>query len=170
MRQHNGMRPQDIVILLKLVCLKGAAWQYRDLAADLFLPLSEVSGSLKRSEIAGLYNAFSRSVNRQSFMEFLQYGFRYVFPAEPAALVTGLPTAHSHPYYKKTFSSELPYVWLDPEGNTRGLSVAPLHPNVPKAAGKDALLYKLLASIDILRVGKVREINMALKEMKKEML
>jgi len=170
MRQHNGMRPQDIIILLKLVCLKGSSWQYRDLAADLFMPLSEVSGSLKRSAKAGLYNAPARSVNRQSLMEFLQYGFRYVFPAEPATLVTGLPTAHSHPYYKKFFSSELPYVWPDLEGHTRGLSIEPLHPNVPKAAAKDDLLYKLLSSLDILRVGRAREITMVLREMKKILL
>jgi hypothetical protein len=164
------MRPQDIVILLKLVSLKGKPWQYRDLSADLFIPLSEISASLKRSEKAGLYHTEVRNVHRLALMEFIQYGLKYVFPAGPGGMVTGLGTAHSHPYYKKFFQAEMQYAWPDEEGDIRGLMIEPLHPNVPKAARKDVLLYKLLASIDILRVGKVREQKMALDELKKAIL
>ena len=164
------MRPQDIVILLKLVSLKDKPWQYRDLSADLFIPLSEISASLKRSEKAGLYHAEARNVHRLALMEFIQYGLKYVFPTSPGAMVTGLGTAHSHPYYKKFFQAEMQYAWPDEEGNIRGLMIEPLHANVPKAARKDELLYMLLASIDILRVGKVREIKMAMDELKKAIL
>lgn len=169
MRQHNGMRPQDIVILLKLVCLRGQTWQYRDLAARLYMPLSEISVSLKRSEMAGLYNPTTRNVHRQSLMEFIQYGLRYVFPVTPGGMVTGVPTAHSHPFYVNYFVAEMVYVWPDLEGKSRGLSIEPLHFNVPKAAREDEQLYKLLASVDILRVGRVREINKAIEEIKKIM-
>lgn len=161
------MRPQDIVILLKLVCLRGQAWQYRDLASYLFMPLSEISGSLKRSEIAGLYNPTTRNAHRQALMEFMQYGLRYVFPVIPGGMVTGVPTAHSHPFYADYFISEMTYVWPDLEGDKRGLSIEPLHSNVPKAVRKDEQLYKLLASVDIVRVGRVREMNKAIDELKK---
>jgi hypothetical protein len=164
------MRPQDIVILIKLVSLKDKPWQYRDLSADLFIPLSEISASLKRSEKAGLYNPEVRNVHRLAFTEFIQYGLKYVFPTRPGAMVTGLGTAHSHPYYKKFFQAEMQYAWPDEEGAIRGLMIEPLHPNVPKAARKDDLLYKLLASIDILRVGKARELKMAIDELKKAIL
>ncbi len=164
------MRPQDIVILLKLVTLKDKPWQYRDLSADLFIPLSEISASLKRSEKAGLYHADGRNVHRLALMEFIQYGLKYVFPTNPGAMVTGLGTSHSHPYYKKFFQAEMPYAWPDEAGDIRGLMIEPLHPNVPKAARKDELLYKLLASVDILRVGKVRELKMAMDELKKVIL
>ena len=164
------MRPQDIVILVKLICLQDKSWQYRDLSADLFIPLSEISSSLKRSEKAGLYHAEIRSVHRLALMEFLQFGLRYVFPASPGALVTGIGTAHSHPYYKKFFQAEIKYAWPFEEGNIRGLVIKPLHPNVPKAALKDELLYKMLASVDVLRVGKVRELKMATDVLKKAIL
>lgn len=164
------MRPQDVVILLKILCLKGQPWQYRDLSADLYLPLSEVSESLKRSQKAALYNSVTRSVHRQSLMEFLQYGLRYVFPVSPEAVVTGMPTAHSHPFYSQYFAAEMIYAWPDEDGTIRGLSIEPLHPNIPKAAKKDELLYKLLASVDVLRVGRVRELNMAINELKKEIV
>ncbi|MGZ5191294.1 MAG: hypothetical protein ACXWCZ_09765, partial [Flavisolibacter sp.] len=160
------MRPQDIVILLKLVSLEDKPWQYRDLSADLFIPLSEISASLKRSEKAGLYNADFRNLHRLALIEFIQYGLKYVFPTSPGAMVTGLGTAHSQPYYKKFIQAEMQYVWPDEDGDMRGLMIEPLHPNVPKAARKDELLYKLLASIDILRVGRVRELKMAIDELK----
>lgn len=163
------MRPQDIVILLKLVCLRDVTWQYRDLAADLYMPLSEISVSIKRSEKAGLYNANTRNVHRQALMEFIQYGLKYVFPVTPGGMVTGVPTAHSHPFYAQYFAAEMVYVWPDLDGETRGLSIEPLHVNVPKATRKDEQLYKLLASVDILRVGRVREMHMALEELKKLM-
>jgi hypothetical protein len=170
MRQHKGMRPQDMVILLKLVSLKGKPWQYRDLSADLYIPISEISTSLKRSQIAGLYNENNRNVHRLALMEFIQYGFKYVFPATPGPMVTGIGTAHAHPFYRKFFPAELPYVWPDEEGEIRGQAIEPLHQNVPKAARKDELLYKLLASIDILRVGNVREQKKAIDELKKAIL
>ncbi len=59
---------------------------------------------------------------------------------------------------------------LDEEGEIRGQAIEPLHQNVPKAARKDELLYKLLASIDILRVGNVREQKKAIDELKKAIL
>lgn len=170
MKAQQGMKTQDIVILLKLVSLKDQPWQYRDLAAELYMPLSEISVSLRRSDRAGLFNMETRKVFRQSLMEFLQYGLRYVFPVAPEAMVTGTATAHSHPFYKQFFSAELEYAWPDEEGSIRGLCIEPLHPNVPKAARKDDVLYKLLASVDILRVGRVRELAMALEELKKVIL
>lgn len=164
------MRPQDVVILLKLISFRNQPWQFRDLSGELFIPLSEISASLKRSDKAGLYNAPERNIHRQSLIEFLLYGLKYVFPIGPGAMVTGTATAHSHPLYKKVFTAELQYAWPDEDGDIRGLSIEPLHPNVPKAAKKDALLYTLLASVDILRVGRVREIKMATEELQKAIL
>jgi hypothetical protein len=164
------MRPHDIVILLKIISIQERPWQYRDLSGELYIPISEISHSLRRSDRAGLVNMETRKVACLSFMEFLQYGFRYVFPVSPGALVTGTPTAHSHPFYKQFFKSELEFAWPDEDGTIRGLSIEPLHPNVPKAVKKDETLYKLLASIDILRVGKVREMNLAIEELKKAIL
>jgi len=64
-------------------------------------------------------------------MEFIQYWLKYVFPTSPGAMVTGLGTAHSHPYYKKFFQAEMHYAWPDEDGDIRGLMIEPLHPNVP---------------------------------------
>jgi hypothetical protein len=61
-----------------------------------------------------------RKVFRQSLVEFIEYGLHYVFPALPGTMVTGVPTAHSHPFYASRFNSELNYVWQDEVGRTGG--------------------------------------------------
>ena len=170
MKAHNGMRPQDIVILLKILTVTESHWQYRDLAASLYLSTSEVSESLHRSHTAGLIDESKRKIHRQSLMEFIRYGLSYVFPQLPGTMVTGIPTAHSYPFYNKLFKSELNYVWPDTEGNMRGLAIQPLYQSVVKAVKQDELLYKLLASIDIIRVGRTRELKVAIEELQKMIL
>ncbi len=170
MKSHNGMRPQDIVVLLKIVALKDKTWQYRDLASSLFISISEISESLNRSAIAGLYDSGTKSIKRNALIEFIQYGLTYVFPQIPGALVNGVATAHSHPFYKKKLIASTEFVWPFPEGKTRGQAIDPLHKGVPKAVLEDELLYLLLASVDILRVGRSRERSMAISELKKHLL
>lgn len=170
MRSHNGMRPLDIVILMKLIALKDRPWQYRDLSSTLFISTSEISESINRSIIAGLIDKRNKGVMRNALIEFIQYGVHYVFPQIPGALVNGIETAHSHKFYKQKFVSEIPYVWPTVDGNIRGQAIEPLHKGVVKAIEIDEDLYKLLASIDIIRVGKTREIKLAIEVLKKFIL
>lgn len=170
MKAHNGMRPQDIVVLLKIVVTPKKDWQYRDLGSSLYLSVSEISESLHRSRIAGLIDDIKRNVHRQSLMEFIRYGLKYVFPQLPGTLVTGIRTAHSHPDFNKIFKGEINYVWPDLTGDTRGLAIQPLYNKVVNAALEDELLYKLLACIDVIRVGQTREIKMALDELQNVIL
>lgn len=165
------MRPQDIAILLKIIAKEGRPWQNKDLAAELFLSPAEISISLNRSYIGGLIDyTHSKTVYRQALMEFIEFGLRYVFPARPGTLVNGLFTAHSHPFMQQQFSSELNYVWPDPRGEVRGLAIKPLYKDVVKAAQLDPTLYLMMALIDVVRVGRVREMEVAKKELKKLIL
>lgn len=163
------MRPQDIVILLKILTTDNQ-WQYRDIAADLAVSISEISESLHRSHIAGLIDESRRKVHRQSLMEFIEHGLHYVFPQLPGTIVTGLPTGHSHPFFKNKFSVEIEYVWPDVNGTTRGLAINPLYKGVTSAVKKDEQLYKLLSCIDVIRMGKVREKKIAIKELSRFIL
>jgi len=89
------MRPQDVVILLKLSTLKGDDWRFQDNAQSLKISPSEVSESLQRSKSAGLVSENKRTVYNNSFLDFLVSGLKYVFPAIPGAMVRGVPTTHS---------------------------------------------------------------------------
>lgn len=162
MKSHNGMRPQDIVVLLKIRSLDQARWQYRDLASSLFLSISEISESLTRSHIAGLIDESRRKVFRKSLMEFIEYGLHYVFPQQPGTIMTGIPTAHSYPAFRAHFATATNYVWPDDDGSIRGLSITPLYKGAPKAALQDSTLHLMLAAIDIIRVGRTRELKVAI--------
>ena len=64
----------------------------------------------------------------------------------------------------RSADGDLPPVWPDPDGEVRGATLEPLHKAAPKAARRDPALHELLALIDALRDGRVRERQMAEKE------
>jgi hypothetical protein len=166
MNKHNGMRPQDVVVLLKIATLKDQNWFGKDLATALFISSSEVSESLNRSAFARLLDADKRKLMKQTFLEFLEHGFKYVFPLKPGPIVRGMPTAHSAPPLNKLIQSQEIYVWPDALGEHRGQAIEPLHPGVIKAAKLDSELYELLSLIDALRIGRTREQQIAMQELK----
>ena len=52
MRKHNGMRPQDIVVLMKIISMGNQSWQLSTLSNSLIISISEISESLNRSKLA----------------------------------------------------------------------------------------------------------------------
>jgi hypothetical protein len=170
MKTHNGMRPQDILILLKIVSLDGKDFYLKDLSHQLSISSSEVTESVNRSMLANLIAGDKKTVMRKALLEFLIHGLPYVFPQKPGALVAGTPTAHSALPLSKEFKSDDLYVWADPKGEVRGQRIEPFHHGQLNAAKHDKLLYELLALSDSLRVGKAREKKMAEEELKKRIL
>lgn len=161
------MRPHDVVVLLKIVSKGKSKWLMKDLSYELGISASEVSESIHRSAIAGLITVDKKSLMKLALLDFLEHGLRYVYPQRPGSLVRGLPTAHSAAPLNEIIASEEPYVWPFAEGRVRGQAIEPLHPKVPEACLKDQDFYELMALCDALRVGKAREKNIAVKELKK---
>jgi hypothetical protein len=152
------LKPQDIVVLLKLVVLKDAPWTIVSLAESLRMSPSEVHAALARAENAGLYLPSKRKPSRAALQEFLAHGIRYAFAAERFGMSRGVPTAHSAPGLSSVLvAPEVPLVWPDPNGAVRGEGVEPLYRTVPQAALADERLYRLLALVDALRLGGARE-------------
>ena len=55
-RAQQGLKSQDILVLLKLLASEGREWRMVDLAAELGLSQSEVSMALERAKRARLIN------------------------------------------------------------------------------------------------------------------
>lgn len=165
MKAHNGMRPHDIVVLLKIISM-NKGWLNKDLAWSLRISTSEISESLNRSKIAGLISPDKKMVLKSAFLSFIEHGLRFVFPAEPGALVRGIPTGHSAPILKDYFLSNEPYVWPSALGKVKGQAIQPLYPNQIPAAQDDLYLYDMLALIDSIRVGRIRECEKAIELLK----
>jgi hypothetical protein len=132
---------------------------------------SEIHSAIKRAEFCKLYDPLTKRPIRKNLSEFLLSGLRYVFPAIPGKLQTGIPTAHSALPLNKTIvsSKEDTYVWPSRLGRTKGVAVEPLYDAVPAACAKDPELYKYFALIDALRVGRAREVDLS-KKLLTEML
>ena len=167
--QNIQIKPQDILLLLKIICENNSKWNQGPMAKALGMSQSEVSESVSRSKFAGLLDPQGKTVMKMALMEFLQYGLRYVFPQKPGAVVRGIPTAHSASPLKEQIQSTENYVWPYRKGIVRGHSILPLYPSVPEAVLKDDKLYELLALVDALRVGRAREKELAVLELKKRL-
>jgi len=166
MKTHNGMRPHDIVVLLKIAAKGKQTWLMKDLSYELSISASEISESINRSVIAGLISHNKKELMKLNLLDFLRYGLRYVYPEQPGALVRGVATAHAAPPLNKIIVSQEAYVWPYGKGNLRGQAITPLHPKVPEAALKDESFYILMALVDSLRVGRAREKEIAFQELK----
>ena len=164
------LKPQDVVILLKLATLGREPWTYQRLAVDLGMSSSEVHAGVRRAVAARLMSDAASATGRPvlpALLEFLVHGVRYVYPPERGALTAGMPTGYAAPPLNEVIvqPNEPPPVWPYAEGKVRGYSFAPLYPSVPAAAARDAKLYEMLALVDAIRDGRARERSLAAKEL-----
>lgn len=163
------LKPQDILVLLKLVVLGNRPWSYNRLAIELDMSPSEVHGAIKRAITAKLALQIDKEIqpNFRNLEEFLIHGIRYAFAPDRGEMTRGMPTAHAaHPLSKKIVpDQEPPPVWPDPQGEIRGMIFSPLYRSAPEASRNDPALYELLALVDAIRGGKARERNIVVKEL-----
>ncbi|MFU8821740.1 MAG: hypothetical protein ACNA8G_09300 [Gammaproteobacteria bacterium] len=167
------LKPQDILVLLKLQAKGAAPMSYNRLANELGMSPSEVHAAGKRALAAHLaiMKDGQLAPQRRNLEEFLLHGLRYVFPAERGGISRGMATGSAAPPLNRILSesNEPPTVWPDPEGELRGQALKPLYRAAPIAAGNDPALYELLALVDALRAGKARERQIAAQELRQRL-
>ena len=168
MQQQMSIKPQDVAILVKLLSIKKEAWRQIDIATDLELSQGEVAKALARLKRAGLVH--DKRVNRTAALEFILHAVKYIFPAEIGALAVGVPTAFSSPMHERMVvqRGEDSYVWPSIHGSIRGQLIKPFCPHLAAAALKDSDFYGLMSAIEILRVGRSRERNLAAQYLEKK--
>lgn len=168
-----NLKPQDVLLLLKLLALGRKSWSFNKIANELGMSPSEVHAAAQRALAARLAVKDAESIwpNIRNLEDFLLHGIQYVFVPERGGLNRGMPTAHASAAMKALFveDNEPPPVWPDPEGQVRGESFSPLYKSVPVAAKNDAELYELLALVDAVRGGRARERDIAKKELQKRL-
>lgn len=156
-----SLKPQDIAIAFKLVCLDGLSITYASLAKAMHLSVFEAHSCVARLTNARLIANIDgvQKIVLPAFGPLIQHGAAYFFPAVRGAVTVGIPTAYAvSPLNNQLlFADDLPPVWPHPSGEVRGTSLLPLYPNLPLAAKEDAKLYEFLALFDALRIGQARE-------------
>jgi len=150
------LKPQDIVVSLKLIALGHSNWSYSMLASELEMSQSEVHAAIKRALSARLvYEVGSKIMpNINALLEFVVHGLKYMCVPDRGKLCVGVPTLFAAlPLQGMSTTTDLPHVWPDSSAEVKGLSFSPLYKSVPKAAKKDNELYSLLALVDVIRGG-----------------
>ena len=160
------LKPQDVVILLKLVAWGSQPWTFQRLAVELSMSQSEAHAGVKRATAARLMSEAGRPI-LPALEEFVIHGVRYAYPPERGELTRGMPTGYAAPPLDKLIvqPNDPPPVWPHAEGTVRGYSFSPLFPSVPLAALRDPMLYEMLALVDAIRDGRARERSIAVKEL-----
>jgi hypothetical protein len=175
----NELKPQDVVLVLKLVAANSTAWSFFQLGKELFMSTSHAFASVLRAEAANLLSISKAPLSaprargllfepqRSNLQEFLIHGVKYAFPAERGGVTRGISTAEGAPPLNEHFAepSTLPPVWPYADGAVRGTAFSPLYKNVPQAALRDPKLYELLALVDAIRGGRAREREIAIREL-----
>lgn len=143
------------------------SWTYASLSKQLGISASECNEAVKRCTRSGLLRIPRTSPQpmpvANALLEFLIHGLKYMFPAEEGTLARGIPTGFGAPILegKLLSSGEHVHVWPDARGRQMGLTLQPLHKAVPLAVRYDVELYGLLALVDAIRFGRIREVKMA---------
>lgn len=166
------LKPQDLLVLLKLEAHSGARPTYAALGESLGLSAAEIVNVVRRSMEAGLATRDRRELRplRPQLHELLVHGVRYVFPARRGAKRRGVPTGASAPPLSEVLTrGDEMLVWPHLKGSARGESIEPLYATAPDAALHDPALYRRLALVDALRVGGARERKLAADLLAKEM-
>ena len=160
------LKPQDIVIMLKLLVRNGSEWSYPALSYELSMSASEVHAGVKRAVAAQLMDMHRKIPVKRNLLEFLIHGVKYAYPPDRGGITRGIATSYAAQPLKEliTQPDEPPPVWPDPEGQVRGYEFSPLYSSVPHACKVDPKLYELLALVDAIRDGRARERKIAIKE------
>jgi len=144
-----------------------ARYSVRALADETGISKSQVSLALQRCLEVGLVRKDRRTgvprANAGALFNFIVHGVRYVFPAKPGEITRGIATTFAAPVLEGQLysSGELPMVWPDARGNSKGQAIEPLFKSVPFAVRRDPELYAMLALVDAIRLGHPRESKLA---------
>lgn len=154
------LKPQDVVVLAKLVSMDDPSVPIHRLAGALSMSPSEVHHAIHRAADAALVrvvehrtHAHEKHVDRVALLELALSGLKYVFPAVAQTHARGIPTGWASPALAVGASTPevLPPVWPTEDGPVAGLAVTPLYRCVPRVAQEDPRFYALMASIDAIR-------------------
>ena len=160
-----NLKPQDIMVALKLCTYPGSRPPLSQIALDLAMSVSEVHAALKRLQNARLIHGpeLKEKPNVSALEEFLVHGLKYAFPVERGEITRGVLTSYAAEPLRREVApgNDPPPVWPFTGGHDKGVALRPLYKTAPIAALRDPALYELLVLVDAIRDGRMRERKLA---------
>ena len=175
------VKPQDVVVACKLL-VAGPEWTYARLSASVALSAAETHASVRRLGEAGVARVppgGGARVRRREALELLLAAPKIYCGEVGAGTGAGTPTSLWADPLRGEFEvdpSDEPVVWASPypelvePGQVRGRLLEPLYPTVPRAIRGDRDLWRLLALLDVLRVGEPEHARRAAALLRKRVL
>jgi len=160
MQKALSLHPIDVPVALSLVEAPQATFQ--QISEMLGISSSTAHAAIARLRQAGLVRKENLEVARSALLEFLEHGVRYAFPAVVQTEGRGVPTAHAGPLMCADIVADTPFVWPAARGGAVGPSIAPLLRQAVELPVRSPGVYALLTVVDALRVGRVRERELAI--------
>jgi hypothetical protein len=173
------LKPQDIVILLKILSMQQSdLLSQNQLALFLCMSASEVNAGIKRLVTSSLLSQRWAKMPillpvKAACQECLIHGVKYFFPAKLGEFTRGIATSYAAPILAKHIISghdPIP-IWPYAEGDQKGMALEPLYRSVPESIAKypDELFYEYLILIDAIRSGRARERKIAIDILKEKL-
>lgn len=173
------LKPQDVVVAIALG-VKGQNERERltfRIMSDLTgLSIGEISNVYKRLGNLRLIGAVETTsayrMNTAALAEFLCFGIRYYSYPKPLGYGRGIATGWNCAALQQKslmLPRDTPLVWPVAGGDDVGEQISPLHDCAIKASSKDEKIYRLLALVDIMRLGTSRELEVARPLLAKEL-
>ena len=166
----DHLKPQDVFVACQIALLGDNPFTQLGMAEKLHLSSStvfEALGRLKQAKLAVLTAYQPAKILPGKLLDFLVHGVPTIYFPKRIEVVRGIPTSVFSPLFRDRFAKEnqkpegrgpeILLVWPYSKGKEMGEGLLPLYPTVPIACSQDPDLYQLMAAIDVLRVGRVRE-------------
>jgi hypothetical protein len=158
----EALKPQDVLVACQIALYGEETFTHAKLAEGLHLSTSTVFDALGRLKQAKLTAAAAyqpAKVLRGKLLEFLIHAVPTLYFPKKVEVMRGIPTSVWAPLFRERFTSdrEIALVWPYSKGKEQGVGLLPIYPTVPIACSQNQELYELMATIDVLRVGKSRE-------------
>jgi len=137
-----------------------------ELSLALDLSVSEVECSLERLTALNMLTLVLKSQEESEYVfhvgamtQFLCLSLRHVMQPETSKkLFRGMPCGWDCPWAESEMNPpHVPWVWPDSDGPVYGEGVEPFYLNMTRAVRLDPGLYKALALIEPIRLGKPRD-------------
>lgn len=156
-RQNRIIKPQDVVILGKILSEK--VWpSQKEIGDSLKISQAEISHALKTLDQIGLINLSTKKINQLAVIEFITHALKFIYPIEKKGTGRGILIGPSSLTFKgKVQPDEYNYIWPDPNGESKGIIVTPLIPELSSCVKENEKLFTYLNVIEIFRgLGGVR--------------
>jgi hypothetical protein len=162
------LKPLDLLLAAKLASGENPSASVRELGEALGVSKSSIATSLERLRALSLVKEEDgvRRINRLALRDCFEHAARWLAPARIGDFELGLPTAYALPAMASSLLADEDLMVMPlAHGPMRGRAVNPIHPAAPGAAQRDPALHELLALVDVFRIGRARDRQVAAEKL-----